>query len=74
MDKGPVGDLAVKQCCITYMVKLARNNKKIIFVRLYIISTSTESEYLIRQNIKGSCPRHVCTFKYVEHASKVPYL
>ena len=29
MDKGPVGDLAVQQRNLNYMVKLARNNQEI---------------------------------------------
>jgi len=29
MDKGPVGDLAVKQRILMYMMKLARNNQQI---------------------------------------------
>jgi hypothetical protein len=31
MDKGPVGDLAVKQRSFTYVVKLARNIQQIHF-------------------------------------------
>lgn len=51
MDKGTVGDLAVKQCSFIYMVKLARNNQQIHFrtsvhnFHQYWVWISNPSEY-----------------------------